>query len=149
MDRAATLTRQLLAFARRQALKPEVFDLGERVRAVSDMLGTIVSSRVRIVADIGDGDCLVEADARTALINMAVNARDAMNGEGTLTVRVTSADGLPRTVGRSNATGRLSQCHWLTPGTASPPTGSPRCSSPFSPRRSRQVGVAMLGQGAG
>ncbi|MGC2796649.1 MAG: ATP-binding protein [Mycobacterium sp.] len=71
------------------------------------MLGTIVSSRVRIVADIGDGDCLVEADARTALINMAVNARDAMNGEGTLTVRVTSADGLPRTVGHSNATGRF------------------------------------------
>ena len=74
MDRAATLTRQLLAFARRQALKPEVFDLGERVRAVSDMLRTIVGSRVRIVADIGDGDCLVEADAsqfETALINMA------------------------------------------------------------------------------
>ncbi len=48
VDRAARLTSQLLAFARRQALKPEAFDAGERLQSVADMLRTVVGSRVRV-----------------------------------------------------------------------------------------------------
>ncbi|HZH28613.1 MAG TPA: PAS domain-containing protein [Azospirillaceae bacterium] len=91
VERAAKLTGQLLAFARRQALKPEIFDAGVRVRTTVDMLRSLVGSRIRIMTDIPGKSCLVEADAsqfETALVNMAVNARDAMDGEGTLTVRV-------------------------------------------------------------
>ncbi len=91
VDRAAKLTGQLLAFARRQALKPEVFDAGRSVAAISDMVGTLSGSRVRIVTDIPDEPCFVDADPSqfdTALVNMAVNARDAMDGEGTLTITV-------------------------------------------------------------
>src|SRR3954454_8785484 len=62
VDRAAKLTGQLLAFARRQALKPEVFDVPERIVAVTDMLRTIVGSRIQIVADIACERCFVEAD---------------------------------------------------------------------------------------
>ena len=94
VDRASKLTGQLLAFARRQALKPEVFDVAERIRgrhrhaahhrglAHPDRRPTSMRRR-----------CFVEADAsqfETALVNMAVNARDAMDGEGTLTVRCRS-----------------------------------------------------------
>jgi len=78
VDRAAKLTGQLLAFARRQALKPEVFDVPDRIRAVTDMLRTIVGSRIQIIADIACEPCFVEADVvqfETALVNMAVNAR--------------------------------------------------------------------------
>ena len=83
------LTGQLLAFARRQALKPEVFEVGERLRAVSEMIDTVTGARIRLTVETPDEPCFVKADLsqfETALINMAVNARDAMDGEGTLTL---------------------------------------------------------------
>jgi PAS domain S-box-containing protein len=88
-DRAAKLTAQLLAFARRQALKPETFEAGERVRLVADMVRTVVGSRISLNLDIDCDQCFIEADIaqfETAIINMAVNARDAMDAQGTLTI---------------------------------------------------------------
>ena len=105
-DRAAKLTSQLLAFARRQALKPEVFDAGDRVRLVCDMVRTVVGSRIQLDLDIQCDDCFVEADIaqfETAVINMAVNARDAMDGEGSLTITARAVDGIP--AGRWNEAG--------------------------------------------
>jgi PAS domain S-box-containing protein len=110
VDRAARLTGQLLAFARRQALKPEVFDVPERIEAVTDMLRTIVGSRIQIITDIACECCFVEADVvqfETALVNMAVNARDAMNGEGTLTVRVNALAEMPAIRGHAGSPGRF------------------------------------------
>jgi signal transduction histidine kinase/CheY-like chemotaxis protein len=97
-DRAAKLTAQLLAFARRQALKPEVFDAPERVRIVCDMIRTVVGSRIEIRFDIDCDDCFIEADIgqfETALINIAVNARDAMDGEGVLSMSARAVAGVP------------------------------------------------------
>jgi signal transduction histidine kinase len=108
VDRASKLTGQLLAFARRQALKPEVFDVPERIKTVVDLLGTVMGSRIQIVTDIADQDCFVEADANqfeTALVNMAVNARDAMEDEGTLTIRVEAVEGTPAQWGHAVRTG--------------------------------------------
>ncbi|MBB3020900.1 PAS domain S-box-containing protein [Microvirga lupini] len=108
VERAARLTGQLLAFARRQALKPEVFDAGERIRAITEMLGTVVGSRIRIVHEITRERCLVEADVsqfETALVNMVVNARDAMDGEGTLTVRVEEVSHMPAIRGHQGGAG--------------------------------------------
>jgi PAS domain S-box-containing protein len=97
-ERAATLTRQLLAFARRQALKPEVFDAAERVQGIADMLKTMLGARIDLVIEAPAVPCFVEADLsqfETALVNMAVNARDAMDGEGQLTVTVRMVAELP------------------------------------------------------
>ncbi|MFC7478386.1 PAS domain S-box protein [Dankookia sp. GCM10030260] len=110
VDRASRLTGQLLAFARRQALKPEVFDTAERIRSVTDMLRTIVGSRIRIEVDIACEACFVEADAsqfETALVNMAVNARDAMDGEGTLMIRVEGLSSMPPLRGHGGSPGRF------------------------------------------
>jgi two-component system, NtrC family, sensor kinase len=99
--RAAKLTAQLLAFARRQALKPEVFDAGRSVSALRDMIRTLVGSRIEIVIEIPDQACPIHADAgqfETALINMSVNARDAMAGEGRLTITVGLIPDLPAPV---------------------------------------------------
>jgi PAS domain S-box-containing protein len=100
-DRAAKLTAQLLAFARRQALKPEVFDAPDRVKIVCDMIRTVVGSRVKIDMDIECEDCFIEADIaqfETALINIAVNARDAMDGEGVLSIAARPVPGIPADV---------------------------------------------------
>jgi two-component system, NtrC family, sensor kinase len=98
VSRAAKLTAQLLAFARRQTLKPEVFDVGRCVRTLSDMIGTLTGAPVEIVTRVPNQPCFINADAsqfETALINMAVNARDAMGGKGRLTIAVLTVAGLP------------------------------------------------------
>jgi two-component system, NtrC family, sensor kinase len=98
VSRAAKLTSQLLAFARRQTLKPEMFDVGQSVQTLSEMIGTLTGSPIEIVTRMPDQPCFINADAgqfETALINMAVNARDAMGGEGRLTIAVGTAADLP------------------------------------------------------
>jgi PAS domain S-box-containing protein len=98
VGRAAKLTGQLLAFARRQPLKPEDFDVAERLQAVTEMIASIVGARIPITAEVSGTPCFVHADAsqfETALVNMAVNARDAMDGEGQLTFRLRSSGGMP------------------------------------------------------
>jgi CheY-like chemotaxis protein len=98
VGRAAKLTQQLLAFARRQTLKPELFDTNANIQAMDEMMQTLVGARVEIVRDLPDEALCVSADTNqfdTALVNLAVNARDAMAGEGQLTIRVRSTDSLP------------------------------------------------------
>ncbi|MDX7949608.1 response regulator [Lichenihabitans sp. Uapishka_5] len=108
VDRAAKLTGQLLAFARRQALQPEVFDVGERLGGVADMLNTVTGARIRVVAEIMSEPCFVNADLsqfETAVVNMGVNARDAMEGEGTLTLRLEAGQALPAIRGHAGSRG--------------------------------------------
>ena len=108
VDRAARLTSQLLAFARRQPLKPEVFDLGGRLRGVADMLNAVTGARIRILTEVPDGPCHVRADPgqfETALVNLAVNARDAMDGEGRLRLRLSCGEALPSIRGHAGSDG--------------------------------------------
>jgi nitrogen-specific signal transduction histidine kinase/CheY-like chemotaxis protein len=96
--RATKLTGQLLAFARRQALKPEVFPVGENVRAVSEMIATLIGSRVHLEVVAPEEPLYIHVDPSqfdTALVNMAVNARDAMDGEGRLTITIAQTQGIP------------------------------------------------------
>ncbi|UAJ09933.1 PAS domain-containing protein [Polymorphobacter megasporae] len=109
-ERASKLTSQLLAFARRQALKPEAFDACDSLRVIQPMIRTLVGSRIAITLDIPDHACVVDADRSqfdTALVNMAVNARDAMGGEGALTMTVGLADGKPAVRAHPAAAGRF------------------------------------------
>ena len=102
--RAAKLTGQLLAFARRQALKPEIFNAATSVTAISEMVATLTGARIEIVVTVPDEPCFVHADPSqfdTALVNMAVNARDAMEGQGRLTIDVHAVEGIARLAIRS------------------------------------------------
>ncbi len=98
VTRAAKLTGQLLAFARRQALQPEVFDVGEAVQKTREMIGTLVGSRIMIEIKARAWPYFVDADPAqfdTAIVNLAANARDAMNGEGTLTIELEAVEAIP------------------------------------------------------
>jgi PAS domain S-box-containing protein len=97
-DRAAKLTGQLLAFARRQALAPEVFDVGRNLDAVREMMGALVGSRIQVTMDVPDEPHFIDADPTqfdTTIVNLVVNARDAMAGSGRLTLRVGTAHRIP------------------------------------------------------
>jgi PAS domain S-box-containing protein len=87
--RGASLTGQLLSFARRQSLNPEPIDLGERIEAIRQVLDTGVGSAVRIAFEINHDTWPVKADIaefETALVNLVINARDAMPSGGTITI---------------------------------------------------------------
>ena len=107
-DRASKLTGQLLAFSRRQALKPEVFNIGQRIDAVTDMLRTVVGSRVTLITSTDCETCYVEADPsqfETALVNMAVNARDAMSDVGELRIQIEPTSSVPSVRGHGGSRG--------------------------------------------
>ncbi|RYE32408.1 MAG: response regulator [Hyphomicrobiales bacterium] len=134
VDRAAKLTGQLLAFARRQSLKPEVFEPAARIRAIAEMLRTIMGSRVEIIADIRAEDCFVEADIsqfETALVNMAVNARDAMDGEGTLTITVEDLSRMPPIRGHAGGAGPFIAVSLSDSGMGIPPEKLSQIFEPF------------------
>ncbi|TFY93121.1 response regulator [Pseudomonas nabeulensis] len=98
VERASKLTSQLLAFARRQPLNPEVFDVGLRVNNIGEMLESVTGARIRVRVLLPERPSHVRVDSsqfETALINIALNARDAMEGQGTLTLHVSNVLGLP------------------------------------------------------
>ncbi len=88
-QRAAGLTHQLLAFSRRQVLQPRVLDLNEALRGVHSMLRRLVRDNVVLVLDLDPGIDRVRVDPGQldqVVVNLVVNAGDAMPGGGTVTV---------------------------------------------------------------
>jgi signal transduction histidine kinase len=95
VERGARLAAHLLAFARRQPLQSAVVDLTPMLTDMDDMLGHVLGPRARVVTDIGPQLWNIEVDVgqlNNVILNLAINARDAMNGEGTLTIRARNLD---------------------------------------------------------
>ena len=91
VGRAGALTRQLLAFSRRQVMKEEVLDLGDTVRGMEDMLRRLIPERIELRCERGEEPFLVEADPsqlQQVVMNLAVNAADAIENRGKITFRM-------------------------------------------------------------
>jgi PAS domain S-box-containing protein len=134
VDRAAKLTGQLLAFARRQALRPEVFDAGRSVRAIGEMVETLTGARIAVAIHVCDEPCQINADPSqfdTALVNMAVNARDAMDGEGRLDIAVGVVGGVPALRSHSASVGDFVRIALTDTGTGIPADQIDRIFEPF------------------
>jgi len=133
-DRAAQLTAQLLAFARRQPLKMDVFDAVDSVRRLQAMLQTLVGANVVLEVESACETCAVEADRgqyETALINMAVNARDAMGGRGRLSIQVSTSDVIPGGRAASAVSGRFIVVALTDTGPGIAPSQMERIFEPF------------------
>jgi signal transduction histidine kinase/CheY-like chemotaxis protein len=133
-DRAAKLTSQLLAFARRQALKPEVFNAATKVDSVAEMLRSVVGARIDLIVDPVCPNCFVEVDVsqfETALVNLAVNARDAMNGEGRITIAIEAAGSVPARRGHAAAKGDFVKVIVTDTGSGMPADQLERIFEPF------------------
>jgi signal transduction histidine kinase/ActR/RegA family two-component response regulator len=99
--RGATLTRRLLAFARRQPLSPTAVELDAFIRDLADLIDYSVGQSVNVVLDLNAGEAIAWVDRgqlENALLNLAINARDAMPEGGTLRLK-SSYDGQRDRVG--------------------------------------------------
>lgn len=93
--RGAALVRQLMAFGRKQTPKPKEIGLGDAIKALEKMLRRLVGENIQIVTDVESDLGKVRIDPTQLdqiLINLVVNARDAMPGGGVLTIQTTNVD---------------------------------------------------------
>jgi signal transduction histidine kinase len=94
-ERAARLVQQLLAFSRRQLLWPSLLDLNSIVGGVRELLERVLGDEIVVQIELGDGVPPVWADhgqVEQAILNLALNARDAMPDGGVLTIRTGAAE---------------------------------------------------------
>jgi signal transduction histidine kinase/ligand-binding sensor domain-containing protein len=151
VDRGGRLTRQLLSFAQRQHLEPERVDVGHAVRSIERMLRASLPSRVRLVIDAPTDGAAVTVDAAAldlALVNLVLNARDAMpdGGELKITVR-TEGDDTARARWRDLPPAAQSQA-WVVfevadHGVGIPAALLPRVLEPFFTTRAAGTGLGL------
>ncbi len=133
-DRATKLTNQLLAFARRSSLTPTIVDARTILHGMTDMIATLSGAFIEVSMRLPDEPCLVNADAsqlETAIVNLAVNARDAMHQRGRLTIDVDAAQRIPAVRGHAAQHGDFVRISIRDTGTGIDPAHIEHIFEPF------------------
>ena len=152
-ERAANLTRQLLLFSRRQVMQARDLDLNEVVTSLAKMLRRIIGEDVRLQLHLHSAPLMTHADAGMLdqlLMNLAVNARDAMSSGGRLVIE-TSAKTVDEFIARSHPDATPGQYVCLSisdNGCGIPPEVMPRIFEPFfttkAPGKGTGLGLATV-----
>jgi two-component system NtrC family sensor kinase len=141
--RGETLTRQLLSFSRQQAVSPRSIDLVRRIPDLSELIRRSLADDVEVAIDVADRACPVRVDAgefEVAVLNVCVNARDAMPNGGRLVVTVRelsldeTGDGLA---------GRFIAVAFADTGVGIPPDVLPRVFEPFFTTKDQAKGTGL------
>lgn len=146
--RGAALVKQLLAFARQQALRPRVVDLNIAVSAMGELLRRLLGSRVRLTIALEEPSRRVRMDPTQldqVIMNLALNARDAMPEGGSLRIATGHAVVLsPETIGTETLpAGRYAMLEVVDSGAGIPPEVLPRIFDPFFTTKREQGGTGL------
>jgi two-component system cell cycle sensor histidine kinase/response regulator CckA len=146
--RGAALVKQLLAFARQQALRPRVVDLNLAVSSMADLLRRLLGSRVRLSIALEEPSRRVRMDPTQldqVIMNLALNARDAMPEGGSLRIATGHAVVLsPETIGTETLpAGRYALLEVVDSGAGIPPEVLPRIFDPFFTTKREQGGTGL------
>jgi signal transduction histidine kinase len=137
VERGAKLSSHLLAFARRQPLQEVVVNPGHLLREMDDMMRRVLGPRARVVTEIDHslGSTLVDPhQLHNVLLNLAINARDAMAGSGTLTIRAANVGpgtNVPAELQEMTSSGRYVLIEVADTGKGMPPEVLARAFEPF------------------
>jgi signal transduction histidine kinase len=143
-ERGAALTKRLLAFARRQELHPEAIHLGSLIDGLSEMLRRSVGPTITIELRLSEDVDLIEADPNQlelALLNLTLNARDAMPNGGRITITASNADMSSAMVALQS--GRYVQLSVIDDGAGMDDTTLKRCTEPFFTTKERGKGTGL------
>ncbi len=148
VSRGAKLASQLLAFARRQPLAPKVVNLGSLIRNMDDMLRRALGGAIEIETIIDGGLLNTFVDpvqVETAILNLAINARDAMEGRGRLKVEASNAS-IDQNYAASNVDVAAGQCVMLAvtdTGSGIPPEILEKVFDPFFTTKPEGKGTGL------
>ena len=151
-NRAADLTRRMLLFSRREVMQPARVDLNDVVTQLAKMLRRLIGENVRVTLDVHQRPLPIYADAgmiEQVLMNLAINARDAMTGGGTLSIETSESTERAATADISEVeTGTYACISVRDTGCGIPPDVLPRIFEPFfttkEAGRGTGLGLAMV-----
>lgn len=147
-DKAAALTKQLLAFGRRQALEAKVFRASDVLHEMNTMLRPLLGETIELMIEVADETACVEADASLlsqALVNLAINARDAMPSGGPLRIRLDVAQPDAELLSRHGVDddGQFLKFSVEDKGTGMGPETTARMFEPFFTTKEQGKGVGL------
>jgi PAS domain S-box-containing protein len=145
-DRAAKVTGQLLAFARRQPLNPEAVDLRTALIALRELMIPLLGSSIRLEIRAPRTAQAVEVDRiqfEAAMINLLINARDAVGGQGRIRVRTDGADRIPACGAEPDQRGDFVCVEVGDDGVGIPPEHIQRIFEPFFSTKGAGLGAGL------
>jgi PAS domain S-box-containing protein len=146
--RGSKLASQLLAFARRQPLEPKVVNAGRLIKSMDEMLRRALGGEIEVETVVAGGlwNSLIDPDQfENAVLNLAINARDAMNGEGRLTIEASNAflDEVYVRQHHELAVGQYVMIAVTDTGTGIPPDILERVYEPFFTTKAEDKGTGL------
>ena len=145
-ERGARLTQQLLAFSRRQRLAPEPVDINRLVAGMQDLLTRTIGATVQIITRLGDDvppGFVDRTQLELVILNLAINARDAMPGGGMLTVKTQSLCQVPPELRDELMDGAYVVITVADTGTGMPPEVQARAFEPFFTTKDMGKGTGL------
>jgi len=143
--RAATLTKQLLAFSRKHPIRPLVVDMNAAVTEMAKMLQPLLSSHIQLIVNCRPGDLLIYVDSsqlELMIMNLVLNARDAMPHGGILSL-TTSSEVLPEDASFPNSPRKFVVLQISDTGIGMPPEIKQRIFEPFFSTKDTGKGTGM------
>jgi PAS domain S-box-containing protein len=144
--RGSHFTSQLLSFARRQALHPAPLDVNSSTLAMADTIAVRVGTGIHVRIESTELPCVVHVDPgqfEAAILNMVMNARDAMMDKGELLIRVESMDLIPASDGYPLITGRFVAVSITDNGSGIAPFSLDRIFEPFFSTKGKGQGTGL------